>query len=476
MNALLRHTCIAAIAFLTSSVAAQELDDARAGAKQHYARALELLDEAAYEEAIVELQQAYSLRAHYGVLYNLGMAHVALGHPVEARDALTRYLEEGASEVGDARRAVVEQELKRQTSRIGALQVSVSPSQARVLVGNSDVSELARRGPVPLGIGEHAVRFELDGYRSAERRVTISGGQQAEIDVALEPAPKPELDLGDVGQLEASCRVPAVNVFVDDQLVGRTPLPRALVVPAGSRPVRFERDGYRTDQQAVEVRSAEVARVSCRLQPLANLTASDLGQLVLRASESKARVLVDGEAATGALLLPAGSHLVEAQLSGFEPFRATVDIPGGGTRSLGLRLVPTLEYRVEYERRAWRNRRLAVGLTAASAALAGTAVGVKLWNDGRYRDWETEEERIGNAVVEGRLGPESSRRAYADNDALLRSVQTWDHVFVGTVVGASALAASGVALWIIGDAPRRYQDVSLVPSGRGVRLQYLKRF
>src|SRR5215831_5434363 len=70
-------------------------DDPRQEARAHYAKGLELGAQNGYAGALREFEQAYALSPQYAVLYNIGQAHVALGHTAEAIDVLGRYLRDG---------------------------------------------------------------------------------------------------------------------------------------------------------------------------------------------------------------------------------------------------------------------------------------------------------------------------------------------------------------------------------------------
>src|SRR3972149_838689 len=74
---------------------AQADPDSRASARRHYALAVELAREDSYAEALAEFRRAHALSPHFSVFYNIGQASIALDRPVEAVDALNRYLEEG---------------------------------------------------------------------------------------------------------------------------------------------------------------------------------------------------------------------------------------------------------------------------------------------------------------------------------------------------------------------------------------------
>ncbi len=100
----------ASLALVTATPA--RADDSREVARVHYARGLDLANRNAYAEALQEFNQAYIVSPEFAVLYNIGQCHVALGHPTEATEALTRYLRDGGERIPPARREAVKAQLE----------------------------------------------------------------------------------------------------------------------------------------------------------------------------------------------------------------------------------------------------------------------------------------------------------------------------------------------------------------------------
>src|SRR5262245_19447217 len=78
--------------------------DARADARSHYERGVRLVEERSYQATLGEFELANQKSPHFAVLYNSGLCQVALGRPLEAVEALTKYLKDGGPEVPAARR------------------------------------------------------------------------------------------------------------------------------------------------------------------------------------------------------------------------------------------------------------------------------------------------------------------------------------------------------------------------------------
>ena len=149
------------------------------------------------------------------------------------------------------------------------------PTGARVAVDGRDYG----RAPTTvrdLARGAHRVKITHDGYAPEERRVVITAAQPAQsMTVALAPAraaaparpvQAPIAAAGRVtGALVVDSRPAGANVFMDNALVGRTPMSMAAVA-AGSHAIRLEHDGYRRWSSSVRIVASEQNRVTASLE------------------------------------------------------------------------------------------------------------------------------------------------------------------------------------------------------------------
>jgi hypothetical protein len=166
---------LAAPARADRAVATDDQARAKAEALVHFEKGVRLGESGSYREAAAEFERAYRLSPHYAVLYNLGQAYMALGQPVEAVEALQRYLTEGASQVPAARRSEVQAALKQQRARIGSVAIDANVDGAVLLVDGATVGRSPLPSPVRVARGEHQVSAVLDGYRATPRTITVSG-------------------------------------------------------------------------------------------------------------------------------------------------------------------------------------------------------------------------------------------------------------------------------------------------------------
>jgi PEGA domain len=165
--------------------------DARAEAKKHYDRAMQLNEDGQVAEAVIELKRCYELSPHHTVLYNLGQAYITLASPVEAVSALQRYLDEGGKDIKPARRAEVEQEIARQKTRIATLDISGLPDGAVVTIDGDDVGKAPLVAPLRVGLGKHVVAATAAGYEPGEAKIEIAGEDRKVVDLKLVPRPAP---------------------------------------------------------------------------------------------------------------------------------------------------------------------------------------------------------------------------------------------------------------------------------------------
>jgi hypothetical protein len=153
------------------------------------------------------------------------------------------------------------------TPATGRLLVRSTPSGARVFVDGRE------EGTTPLTVsdldrGVHRVRVVREGYATAERRITITAARPSQTmsvplarartaQTAAAPAAGP-------GKMTVISRPAGARVFVDEKLVGTTPL-QLPSIAAGSHRVRLELAGYKNWVSSVDVAAAEQKRVAASL-------------------------------------------------------------------------------------------------------------------------------------------------------------------------------------------------------------------
>ncbi len=103
--------------------------DVRGDARRHFRAGMALISEKQYDEAIAELQQAYAIKPHPNVLFNIARAHEAAGRLPEAIEFYQKYLEANPPD---------EEDVQKRADRLVALLPKVNDSKPVVVPRPAD--------------------------------------------------------------------------------------------------------------------------------------------------------------------------------------------------------------------------------------------------------------------------------------------------------------------------------------------------
>lgn len=159
-------------------------------AKQRFDRGFELYEEGEYPLALIEFNRAYELVPNYRVLYNIGQVCIQLGQYANARRALEQYLAKGGDALAADRRAAVNKDLEMLTHRTAFLTIGANLEGAEVLVDDVLVGKTPLGPALLVDAGVHRVAVRRPGYVSRTANVTLAGGDEQTLSVALERQPE----------------------------------------------------------------------------------------------------------------------------------------------------------------------------------------------------------------------------------------------------------------------------------------------
>jgi hypothetical protein len=273
-------------------------DDSREVARAHYARGVELAGKNSYGEALQEFNQAYIVSPEFAVLYNIGECHIALGHPKEAIEALSRYLREGGERIPVSRRELVKEQLdllgtgrmpelpapQRGPASATAGTASLAAretAQAHVARGN----DLAARGQYGAALREFTDAYATDGdfailYNIGQCHVAL--GHPVEAINAFSryladggervPAGRGDLLGAQIAMLQSRIAEltivvvgPDARVELDGRELGRSPLPRPIRLNAGNYHVSVAPDNGPTVERDITISEAQRMKLIVRL-------------------------------------------------------------------------------------------------------------------------------------------------------------------------------------------------------------------
>jgi len=154
--------------------------------------------------------------------------------------------------------------------------------------------------------------------------------------------------------------------------------------------------------------------------------------------------------------LPPGLHSVAIRQYGFEPWVRLLRVDPGSVQHVVVLLTPTPAYVHDIEQRARARRNWSYVLGGAGAAIAGTALGLGLWNSGRYSDWKQRR----TALEQAYQGPVADAAAAAqleqrrnDVNSQLRSIHSVDIVTAMLGIAGGMLLGSSTLLLLTAVEP-----------------------
>lgn len=139
-----------------------------------------------YEAAIADWRAAFELDPRPLILFNLSQAHERLGQPVEAAQALERYLER--SEPDDPHQSDARARLAALRERLGRTGIRIvgAPDGSTILVDDREWGVTPRPDPIPVEPGAHRVILRQAGYEPFEANVIVPPGQVLELEGAMD--------------------------------------------------------------------------------------------------------------------------------------------------------------------------------------------------------------------------------------------------------------------------------------------------
>ena len=91
------------------------------------------------------------------------------------------------------------------------------PQRGTILIDGLEVGQAPVTEPIPVSAGRHDLEVRADGYLPSRRLVVVTGGTVRRVTLRLQES-------GMAGALYFSSRLLGVEVHVDGQVVGQTPL------------------------------------------------------------------------------------------------------------------------------------------------------------------------------------------------------------------------------------------------------------
>lgn len=173
--------------------------------------------------------------------------------------------------------------------RKGHLVIDSMTDGAKVYVDGKLVGKTPFNKPIPLKPGKHKLKATKAGYSTLEMEFTVKARKKLEMMVELLPFS---------GLVKFSANVEGAEVYVDNSMIGHTPLIRDVV--AGDHKVLILKEGFNDYATNINVKAGEKMFVEGNLSPFKDLSPEVLA--IVKAQEEKkkeedalARELVEPE-------------------------------------------------------------------------------------------------------------------------------------------------------------------------------------
>ena len=155
---------------------AQSDDATTAAARSRFREGVEFYDKGQFENARAAFLQAYALKKHPDVLYNLAFSCLKSNHPLDAEKYFAQFLRE-AQNIAAAKKAEAEKGRDDARARLGRIDVSAAVG-TEVTIDN----ERAGTAPLPEAVfvepGAHTVKVKSPGGETDSQSISVLAGQQ----------------------------------------------------------------------------------------------------------------------------------------------------------------------------------------------------------------------------------------------------------------------------------------------------------
>lgn len=179
---------LAGVLFLS---AAAGRDPTAAEARKYFQWGERLFKKAEYEEAIAKFEEAYRIKPHPVIFFNIAKCYEQLGAHAKALRNYREYLRllPDAKDRETVSEAIGAIERRLKTQGVQQVLLFADPPGARVEVDGQDLG----LAPVSAELkpGNHRLVLRRDGYETVERSFVMSHERSLELSVTLKPLPEP---------------------------------------------------------------------------------------------------------------------------------------------------------------------------------------------------------------------------------------------------------------------------------------------
>ena len=431
-------------------------------AKERYARGLHLFENGDNRGALTEFERANELAPSSLLLYRIALVYVAMDKPVDALESLNEVLSAPGSlkpeYLAQAKAAKEEQQ-----RRIGELDVKVNVP-ATIEIDGANAGEAPLSAPLSVAAGEHIVAVVAKGYIPLRQSVSVAAQGRAELTLELQPTD------AKLAHVTVYSPLSGVEVRVDDELVGKTPIAEPVTVLPGKRVFEMQRPGYMIARRVLNLGDGVYSAVA--FDPQEDKSADEAhGRLRVSAGMGDVQITdiqitIDGQSQgtyRQPVSLPAGSHVVKLERAGFEPMERVAEVPANGETEVKVSLRPTGKARATQSAHAHSYKSWALAALVSGAVVAGGSAGLALWSNSKLPPVEDNLALVKKDYVPGSNGSCDPNQGLNDQKKMVcdqrlgnaqDQVDKYRNLRLGGIIGAAAGAAlAGVGVTLLLMAP-----------------------
>ncbi len=283
-----------------------------------------------FGKALVKFQEAYDASRNPRVLFNVALCERNLNHYARAASRFRQELAEGQGKLSPQETQEIQTTLAALERFISTVEVTVSESDATVLVDGDKVGLSPLSGPQPIDIGQHKVTVDKPGFESKTLVLEVNSGIASKLTFNLEPTLKTAIvDVKITG-------APGASIWIDG--IERGPAPYRGKVNAGAHEIQARAPGYATVVQKLELVYKQELKVTFPLS-----VERHEGKARVAASPAGATIELDGKAVgTGNWEgpIPTGTHTLTARKEGYNPYTAEIYVADDATVERHMTLTP----------------------------------------------------------------------------------------------------------------------------------------
>lgn len=231
-------------------------DTLQGEAKADYMSGRLLYDDTDFSGALVKFSSAYDQSKDVRLLWNMASCEKSLRHYAKVLGLVRQYLLEGDATLSASDKAEAQTLIGTIEPFTAALELTVTPSGARVTIDDQFVGETPLAKPVIVDIGVRKIAVQKDGFEPVTKELPVGGKPTVSLAIAL-------VEIQHEGKLVVRAQ-PGQEIFLDGTRMGLGIWSGKLT--SGGHTLRVSAPEMRTYQTEILLRDNETRTIDVTLE------------------------------------------------------------------------------------------------------------------------------------------------------------------------------------------------------------------